>query len=68
MDAITTKCQRCGREIHRNRGPYVKFALPDRYHTKFYLCWDCWGEVSSHMGAKSLLKLLGRKPLIDAKP
>jgi DNA-directed RNA polymerase subunit RPC12/RpoP len=59
VEIITTKCQRCGREIHRIRGPYVKFAVPNRYRTKFYLCWNCWGEVSNHMGTRGLLRLLG---------
>jgi DNA-directed RNA polymerase subunit RPC12/RpoP len=58
VEIITTKCQRCGREIHRTKGPYVKFVMPDRYHTKFYLCWSCWGTVSNHMKTKDLLKLL----------
>jgi DNA-directed RNA polymerase subunit RPC12/RpoP len=58
VDVIITRCHRCGREIHRNKGPYVKFVVPDRYHTKVYLCWDCWGAVSKHMGTRGLLKLL----------
>jgi len=67
MDIITTRCQRCGREIHRNRGPYVKFAVPDRYHTKFYLCWSCWVEVSGHMKVKNLFELLGVDPARQRK-
>jgi DNA-directed RNA polymerase subunit RPC12/RpoP len=60
VEIITTKCQRCGREIHRNRGPYVKFAVPDRYHTKFYLCWSCWTKVSNCTGTRNILRLVAK--------